>query len=614
MSKKKPRNSNAVKDGMQDSGALRLALDELQEQIASYRGIMASSSEGILIHDEGVVLEVNDTFAQLMGSAEAVVGQSLVDLVAEESKAEVLARLGTRQETPFEVAALSRDGTRRHVEVLGKDHVHKGRKVRLVVVRDITERKQAEAALLESEERFRDLFEEAPVLYMTVGTDGMVQLANRFAAEIMGCEPDDMVGRPVLDFCADVPEGKGKAQELFQQFIAGHEFRNEEILMQREDGGQPWICLSVRPLLDADGEVVAGLSMAIDITDRKQAEEALREHASWLALAGAAGGVGTFDWDIQKDELKCSNECFQLYGVDPGPAVSLESLTQYIHEDDVERMRNEVTETLEHDAPYATEYRVRWPDGSIHWIGDRAEVVRDEEGRAVRFHGAIVDITERKQAEAALRESEQMFRLVSEHLAEVVWLVDPLDYHFIYISPSYEELWDRTCQSLFDDPLSWLDAIHPEDIERVQAALEEQTETGLFDEDFRIIRSDGSVRWVSDRGFGVTDESGQLRYMVGLANDITEQREAEETLQQAREELESKAEAAVLRGNAYGLTFRELSVLHLVASGRADKEIATELGIRPHTASRHVKNILHKMDATSRTDAGVRAVREQLID
>ena len=103
-------------------------------------------------------------------------------------------------------------------------------------------------------------------------------------------------------------------------------------------------------------------------------------------------------------------------------------------------------------------------------------------------------------------------------------------------------------------------------------------------------------------------------YIVGLADDITEQKEAEETLQQTREELETRVEAEVLRGNTYGLTFRELTVLHLVAAGRADKEIANELGIRPHTASRHVKNIMSKMSAVSRTDAGVRAVREKLID
>ena len=349
-------------------------------------------------------------------------------------------------------------------------------------------------------------------------------------------------------------------------------------------------------------------------TDDQPADDALREVEAWLSLAESAGGVGTFDWDIERNTAKCSDQYFRLFGIAPSPGVSLEAFMEQVHEDDVERVQEAVDNTLEHDAPYFIDYRVRWPDGSIHWINDRASVLKDDEGRSVRFHGAITDITERKQAEEALRESEQMFRLVAQNVAEVLWLVDPLNYNLIYVSPSYEDLWDRTCQSLYEDPTSWLAPIHPEDSERVTVALEEQAETGKFDEEFRIVRPDGAIRWISDRGFAIRGESGQLRYIVGLANDITEDKEAEETLQLAREELETRVEAEMLRGSAYGLTFRELTVLHLVAAGRADKQIANELGIRPHTASRHVKNILSKMKATSRTDAGVRAVREKLID
>jgi PAS domain S-box-containing protein len=216
---------------------------------------------------------------------------------------------------------------------------------------------------------------------------------------------------------------------------------------------------------------------------------------------------------------------------------------------------------------------------------------------------------DRELVEKALRESEQMFRLVAQNVAEVLWLVDPNDYKFIYISPSYEELWGRTCQTLYEKPKSWLDSIIPDDIERVLEALDRQVETGVFDEEFQISRPDGSVRWIWDRGFAVKDDSGEVMYMVGLADDITEQKKKDEAIYQAREDLESKVEAEIQRGNSYGLTFRELTVLHLVATGRGDKAIAHDLGIRPHTASRHVKNILTKMSATSRTDAGVRAVR-----
>lgn len=347
-------------DGDSSEGkALKRAIAELEEQVAAYRSIFEAGSEGYIVHDNGVIIEVNPQFEQLLGyEAAELVGESIMKLVAEESRKLVAERLRSRPRELFEIVGLKKDGTRIPVEVVGKAHLHKGREVGVVTISDITE--------------------------------------------------------------------------------------------------------------------------------RKQAEEALRESARWLTLAEAAGGVGTFDWDIVKNTARCSDQYFRLFGIDPSHSVSLEDFLAQVHEDDVERVQEAVTNTLEHDAPYAMEYRVRWPDGSIHWISDRAQVIKDEEGRPIRFHGAFTDIDERKQAE--------------------------------------------------------------------------------------------------------------------------------EALQQLREALEIKVEAAMLRGDAYGLTFRELTVLHLVAAGKADKQIANELGITAHTARRHVANIRRKMNAPSRTDAGVRAVREGLVD
>ena len=104
----------------------------------------------------------------------------------------------------------------------------------------------------------------------------------------------------------------------------------------------------------------------MNITERKQADEALKESEAWLDLAETAGGVGTFDWDIVQNTAKCSDQYFRLFGIEPSPDVSFEAFLKQVHEDDLERVNEAVNNTLEHDAPYAMDYRVRWPDGSIH--------------------------------------------------------------------------------------------------------------------------------------------------------------------------------------------------------------------------------------------------------
>ena len=168
--------------------------------------------------------------------------------------------------------------------------------------------------------------------------------------------------------------------------------------------------------------------------------------------------------------------------------------------------------------------------------------VLDPQGDVERVAIISTNVTVRKIAEETLRESEQKFRLLAENIVEVFWLLDPKDYRVLYVSPAYEELWGRTCESLYEDPQSWLADLHPEDLERVLAALEKQAGTGEFDEEFRLVRSDGSIRWVWDRGFAVKEESGQVQYMVGVAADVTERKQAEEALVQSERRIRQVTE------------------------------------------------------------------------
>src|SRR5262245_7429008 len=159
------------------------------------------------------------------------------------------------------------------------------------------ERLRSEGALRDSEARFRDFYEEAPVPYLSVGTDGRLRRANRAACELYGYTTEQLVGRDIFDVYADTPQGKPVARAAYERFLAGQPTVGEEIEARRSDGGQLWIRLYVRPMLDAQGRVEATRSTYVDVTERKRAEHALRESEERLAriVQSAMDAIVTFD-------------------------------------------------------------------------------------------------------------------------------------------------------------------------------------------------------------------------------------------------------------------------------------------------------------------------------
>lgn len=168
----------------------------------------------------------------------------------------------------------------------------------------------------------------------------------------------------------------------------------------------------------------------------------------------------------------------------------------------------------------------RRKDGSVVPVEVNAKYVA--QGGREYFVSVVRDITERKQFEEALQASEERFRQITENIREVFWMTDPAKNQMVYVSPAYEEIWGRTCESLYESPRSWLEAIHPEDRGRVlEAALTRQV-TGAYDEEYRILRPDGTELWIRDRAFPIRGEGGEVYRICGIAEDITGLKWAEE--------------------------------------------------------------------------------------
>jgi PAS domain S-box-containing protein len=166
------------------------------------------------------------------------------------------------------------------------------------------------------------------------------------------------------------------------------------------------------------------------------------------------------------------------------------------------------------------------------------------EGRRARFVCPI-DVTERLRAERALRESERRFRQLAEHIREVFFLIDRDATEVLYVSPGYETVWGRSCESLYADPRSWMEAVHPDDLETVRRGEQQRRLTGRIDYEYRILRPDGTQRWIGVRGFPIRNEAGEIYRTAGLAEDITERKATEQTHARLAAIVECSSDAIV---------------------------------------------------------------------
>lgn len=165
------------------------------------------------------------------------------------------------------------------------------------------------------------------------------------------------------------------------------------------------------------------------------------------------------------------------------------------------------------------------------------------------------DVTRRKLAEEALRESDERFQEMARNIEEIFWTLDAENMKVLYVNPAYETITGRSCESLREDPKSYEEVIHPEDRVRVLSRLGESVRTGQLDEEFRITKPDGAIRWVWVRGFPVRDSAGIVRRLLGTAQDVTARKSAEEEIARNLDRAESAvAEADAFRKTTLALT------------------------------------------------------------
>jgi PAS domain S-box-containing protein len=442
---------------------------------------------------------------------------------------------------------------------------------------DITEYKQAEAARQESEQRFRDMLENVDLIAVMLDLDGRVTFCNDYLLNLTGRSRAGVLGQDWFEMFVP-PESVIKVDfmgEVQQGIIPAH-MENEILTTSGERRLISWNNIVLR---DAEGRVIGTNSIGEDITARKRAEEALRESdkrfraliensADAITLLDAKG-IAVYDSPASPGMLG--------YGLTDWIGKDVFAL---IHPDDLPEIQN-LFENLTHtpDARVNCTFRVHHKSGSWMWIEMVATNLLDEPGvKAIvlNYH----DITQRKQAEDALRESEERFRTWIENSTDLVTVIG-LDGTIQYGSPSYEHLLGYKAEKLIGT--NGFDLVHPDDRERVMEIFTQniQKHGSAASAEFRFSHSDGSWRIFEGLGRAYLDEHGQ---MTGLINsrDITERKQAEKRMQR---QLEHLAALSAIDRIVAAIVDLKLSLSEILAHVTVELEMdaAAVLLLNPHT-------------------------------
>ncbi len=397
--------------------------------------------------------------------------------------------------------------------------------------------------LQRNEQQLRLFVEYAPAAVAMVDREMRYLLVSRRWKTDYNLGDQEIIGRSHYEVFPSLPE---HCRQVHQRCLAGASEHNPEDLFVSPDGTIIWVQWEIHPWYTEANEVGGLLLFSQVITDRKLAEQALQKSEANLKKAQAIAHIGNWEFDLATGQVYWSEELYQIHGHDPNqPILMGEEGEQYIYPDDRTKYQQEILEKVAVGEPFVTDLRILRTDGSIRFIEARGEPCFDPQDQLTGFRGTVQDITDRKQTEEALRESEERLRMALEAAHTGCWDWNILTNRIVW-SESLERLMGIPSGS-FDGRIETFSAmIHPDDRQRVMESIAQSIE---LDEDyyleFRFVKPDGSIRWALSKGHVIRDQSGQAIRMIGVDVDITDRKQLEIELQESRTKLSEVLDSTI---------------------------------------------------------------------
>lgn len=388
----------------------------------------------------------------------------------------------------------------------------------------------------------RNIIETVPDLVFTLDTNGNLTDWNRRVEHVTGYTPEELLNKPALAFVPSEEQDQ-TAAAIQHAFMDGSAELDGHLLTK--DGRVIPYHWTGAVLKNADGRIIGIAGVGRDISQKRRTEEALRKERQHLIEAQALAHLGSWDWDIGSGAMEWSDELFRIFGHTPQSIpVTHETFLAALLPDDHDRVLAAINAALAGNAAYDVECRVVRPTGEVRTIHVRGEVLRDSGGRPVAMSGSMLDITERKEAEEALRASQERWQLAVTGSSDGIW-----DWNIrtgeIFFSDRWKSMRGFENHEIANALDEWRSRIHPEDLDRVLQRIDAYLAKRRpeFCEEYRVQRKDGSYMWILDRGAALWADDGTPVRMAGSAADITERRLAEDRLRRTQFAMDQAMDA-----------------------------------------------------------------------
>ncbi|MBD2252411.1 PAS domain-containing protein [Nostoc parmelioides] len=419
-----------------------------------------------------------------------------------------------------------------------------GEEIHLVRVTDISQRKLAEIALHERETMLRSIGDNLPngAVYQIIRELDRSDRFSYFSAGIerlMEVKAEDVLADATLlyrQLCVEDIPSFVQAVEKSYHYLSVFDI---QLRIYTPSGIWKWVQLRSTPRQLPDGRV-AWDGLIVDVTDIKHTEDTLRQSEALLAESQRVARLGNWDYDLANKKITWSKGLFELFQRDPALAApSYEENLQLHHPEDQQQLHQAVERAVSTGESYKLVLRAFKADGSMMYVEGIGHAQLNSLGKVIRLYGTAQDITSRKQAQEALTKSEEQLRLTLEythignwdwnlHTNEVIWNYN--HYRLLGLEP-------ETSTASYQ---AWRDVVHPDDINRVeQSVAHALKQHSNFELEYRVIRPDGTMRWLVGKGHGIYDETGNPVRMLGVIIDINDRKQTEQALREKEHFLSS---------------------------------------------------------------------------